>query len=76
MSLRRYTYYKLDGFEVWGKEYRNAAGVVTWDLRVFSDQDRRIETYESVRQDDIPATGRIGEAQAMREAIDAWSRQG
>jgi hypothetical protein len=44
----RFTYYKCDGFEVWGKEYQGSAGESTWRLRVFADQDRKIEAYEDV----------------------------
>jgi hypothetical protein len=67
----RFTYYKQDGFEVWGKLYQDSAGAVTWRLRVFSEQDRRIETYEDVTGDP-PEGKRTGETQAMRDAIAAW----
>jgi hypothetical protein len=72
-DAKRYTYYKSDdGFEVWGKQYRNLAGEVTWHLRVFSNQDRRVETYVSVTGES-PTGTRTGESQAMEEAIASWS---
>jgi hypothetical protein len=58
-----------------GGRARRVAGMVTWHLRVFADQDHRIETYESVIPDDPPETCRIGEVQAMRDAMAAWSVQ-
>jgi hypothetical protein len=67
----RFTYYKQDGFEVWGKQYQDSAGAVSWRLRVFSDQDRRMETYEDVTGDP-PEGKRPGESKAMRDAIAAW----
>jgi hypothetical protein len=67
----RYTYYKKDGFEVWGKQYQDSAGAVTWRLRVFAEQDRRINTYEDVAE--VPPEGkRTGEAEAIRDALAAW----
>jgi hypothetical protein len=74
MPPKRYTYYKAEGFEVWGKEYQDLSGVVTWHLRVFSDQDRRIETYDTVTPGNPPSGRRIGEAKAMRDAIAEWSQ--
>jgi hypothetical protein len=72
-TAKRFTFYKSDGFEVWGKEYQDATGKVTWTLRVFSDQDRRIETYEAVAE--VPPRGsRIGEFKAMKDAIASWSQ--
>jgi hypothetical protein len=68
---KRFTYYKCEGFEVWGKEYQDPAGAVTWRLRVFSDQDRRIETYEDVTGEPPEGT-RTGESKAMRDAIASW----
>jgi hypothetical protein len=67
----RFTYYKQDGFEVWGKQYQDSAGTVSWRLRVFSEQDRRIETYEDVTVEP-PEGKRKGESKAMRDAIAAW----
>jgi hypothetical protein len=67
----RFTYYKQDGFEVWGKQYQDSAGAVSWRLRVFSEQDRRIETYEDVTVEP-PVGKRTGESAAMRNAIAAW----
>jgi DNA-binding transcriptional LysR family regulator len=67
----RFTYYKQDGFEVWGKQYQDSAGAVSWRLRVFSEQDRRIETYEDVTVEPPEGT-RTGESEAMRKAIAAW----
>jgi hypothetical protein len=67
----RFTYYKKDGFEVWGKQYQDSAGDVTWRLRVFSEQDRRIETYEDVTAEP-PEGRRTGESKAMRDAIAEW----
>jgi hypothetical protein len=67
----RFTYYKSDGFEVWGKQYQDSAGAVTWRLRVFSDQDRRIESYDDVAVEP-PEGKRTGESKAMRDAIAAW----
>jgi hypothetical protein len=70
-DAKPYTYCKTDGFEVWGKQYRNSAGEVTWRLRVFAEQDRKIETYEDVTGE--PPEGiRTGESKAMRDAIAAW----
>jgi hypothetical protein len=71
----RFTYYKQDGFEVWGKLYQDAAGAATWRLRVFSEQDRRIETYGDVTENP-PEGKRTGESQAMRDAITAWLAPG
>lgn len=76
MPPRRYTYHITDGFEVWGKEYVDASGVVTWQLRVFSDQDRKIETYDTVTPEELPTGKRMGEGKAMRDAIAVWSQQG
>jgi hypothetical protein len=70
-SAKRFTYYKCDGFEVWGQEYQDSAGTVTWRLRVFSDHDRKIATYEDVTGGSAEGT-RTGESQAMRDAIAAW----
>jgi len=70
-SAKRFTYYKCDGFEVWGQEYQDSAGTVTWRLRVFSDSDRKIATYEDVTGGSAEGT-RTGESQAMRDAIAAW----
>jgi hypothetical protein len=70
-SAKRFTYYKCDGFEVWGQEYQDLAGTVTWRLRVFSDHDRKIATYEDVTVGSAEGT-RTGESQAMRDAIAAW----
>jgi hypothetical protein len=67
----RYTYYKQNGFEVWGKQYQDPAGAITWRLRVFSEQDRRITTYEDVAGDP-PQGKRPGETEAMRDALAAW----
>jgi hypothetical protein len=73
-DAKRYTYYKSDdGFEVWGKHHRNLAGEVTWRLRVFSDQDRRIETYNDAIGKS-PKGRRTGDSQAMANAIASWSR--
>jgi hypothetical protein len=73
-DAKRYTHYKSDdGFEVWGKQYRSLAGEVTWRLRVFSEQDRRIETYDSA-EGKSPAGRRTGDSQAMEDAIASWSR--
>jgi hypothetical protein len=73
MSPKRYTYYKTDSFEVWGKEYQDASGVTTWSLRVFSDQDRRIETYDTVTPENLPTCRRTGETEAMLDAMAAWT---
>jgi hypothetical protein len=67
----RFTYYKCDGFEVWGKEYQGPGETATWRLRVFAEQDRRIETYEDVRGEP-PGGTRTGESKAMRDAIASW----
>jgi len=72
-DAKRYTYYKSDdGFEVWGKQYRNLAGEVIWRLRVFSDQDRRIETYDAATG--TPEGRRTGDSRAIADAIASWSR--
>jgi hypothetical protein len=68
---KRFTYYKCEGFEVWGKEYQDSDGATTWRLRVFSEQDRKIETYEEVTGESPEGT-RTGESKAMRDAIAAW----
>jgi hypothetical protein len=75
MSPKRYTYYKTDGFEVWGKEYQDPAGATTWHLRVFSEQDRRIETYDTVTPDNLPTCSRTGETKAMLDAMATWTGQ-
>jgi hypothetical protein len=75
MSPKRYTYYKTDGFEVWGKEYQDPVGVITWHLRVFSEQDRKIETYDTVTPDNLPTCRRTGETKAMLEAMATWTGQ-
>jgi hypothetical protein len=67
----RFTYFKCDGFEVWGKEYQGSNGESIWRLRVFADQDRKIATYEDVAGDPPEGT-RTGEQKAMRDAIAAW----
>jgi hypothetical protein len=66
----RFTYLKLEGFELWGKEYQDGS----WKLRVFAEENRRIETYESVSPDSLPAGKRAGEQEAMRAALSAWRK--
>src|ERR1700760_3923345 len=65
---KRYTHYTANGFEVWGKEYEDSRGKISWRLRVFSEQDRRIETYETAASA-RPRCFRIGEARAIEAAI-------
>jgi hypothetical protein len=71
MSPIRYTHIKLDRFELWGKEYPDGS----WKLRVFADEDRKIETYESISPHFLPSGTRAGEAAAVRAAVDAWLLQ-
>jgi hypothetical protein len=44
-SAKRFTYYECDGFELWGQEYQDSAGTVTWRLACLlgsRSQDRNL----------------------------------